>query len=66
MFRDIVWCGGVLAAILAVLPPAEAGVTSVVVDVVDGALAGFDWMTAILAAIGMALTWLLLASGPFV
>jgi Chaperone of endosialidase len=30
------------------------------------ALAGFDWMTPILAAIGLALAWLLVARGPFV
>ena len=49
MFRNIVWCGGVLAALLATLPPAEAGVPSAVADFVDAALAGFDWMTPILA-----------------
>ena len=66
MFRNIVWCGGVLAAVLAALPPAEAGVTSAVAEFVDVALAGFDWMTPILAAIGMALAWLLVARCPFV
>lgn len=66
MVRNIVWCGGVLAAVLAVLPPAEAGVASAMADFVDVALAGFDWMTPILAAIGAALTWLLVARGPFV
>ncbi len=66
MFRNIVWCGGVLAALLATLPPAEAGVPSAVADFVDAALAGFDWMTPILAAIGTALGWLLVARGPFV
>ena len=40
--------------------------TSAVAEFVDVALAGFDWMTPILAAIGLALAWLLAARGPFV
>jgi len=60
MVRNIVWCGGVLAALVVMQSTGDAA------GVAAAALAGVDWTTPILAAIGLGLTWLLVARGPFI